>query len=94
MGTGSTVPVADSVREILAVELGIAADSVAGEAEIALLPGMESVKLLKVVSTLEEIHGVSLDDDALFSIETVNDLVKVLEASAPEEAARSAEPGR
>lgn len=72
--------VADSVREVLATELGIAVGDISGEAEINLLPGMESVKLLKIVSELEEIHGASLDDDVLFAMETVNDLVQALQS--------------
>lgn len=70
--------IAASVHAALAAELEIDATSVLGESELSLLPGMESVKLLRIVSKLEEVHGVSLDDDALFSIETVDDLVRSL----------------
>ena len=77
---GMTVPVdvSASVRDALVAELGVDATAVAGHAELAMLPGMESVKLLRIVSALEEAHGVSLDDDVLFSIETVDDLVRTL----------------
>ncbi|MFH9264924.1 MULTISPECIES: acyl carrier protein [unclassified Streptomyces] len=78
MGTTVPVDVEASVRDALVAELGIEADAVVGDAELSLLPGMESVKLLRIVSALEEVHGVALDDDALFSIDTVDDLVRVL----------------
>ncbi|MFI1223580.1 MULTISPECIES: acyl carrier protein [unclassified Streptomyces] len=91
MGTTVPVDVEASVRQALVAELGIEADSVAGDDELSLLPGMESVKLLRIVSALEEVHGVSLDDDALFSIDTVDDLVQVLRGgrAADETAAES-----
>ncbi|MEU2656783.1 acyl carrier protein [Streptomyces sp. NPDC007325] len=90
----TTVPadVAASVRDALVAELGIEADTVTGDAELSMLPGMESVKLLRVVSALEEVHGTSLDDDVLFSIETVDDLVRAL-GGAPAADDPAAEPG-
>ncbi|MFD4370796.1 acyl carrier protein [Streptomyces sp. NPDC058486] len=78
METTAPADVAASVRDALAAEVGIEARTVTGDAELSLLPGMESVKLLRVVSALEEVHGVALDDDVLFSIETVDDLVRAL----------------
>ncbi|KNB50821.1 acyl carrier protein [Streptomyces caatingaensis] len=89
-----TVPVdvAASVRDALVAELGIDATALAGEAELSLLPGMESVKLLRIVSALEEVHGVSLDDDVLFSIETVDDLIRAL-GGAPDAGGTTGETG-
>lgn len=78
VGTTAPADVTASVLDALAAELGVAPDTVAPDAELSALPGMESVKLLRIVSALEEVHGVALDDDALFSIETVDDLVRAL----------------
>ncbi|MFC0843800.1 acyl carrier protein [Streptomyces noboritoensis] len=92
MGTTVRLDVAASVHAALMAELGIDADAVAGDGELLLLPGMESVKLLRIVSVLEEEHGVSLDDDALFSVETVDDLIRALRGG-PAEAEPAEEAG-
>ncbi|MFF8770287.1 acyl carrier protein [Kitasatospora sp. NPDC015120] len=79
--------IVSSVIAALTAELDLDATALPGDAELSLLPGMESVKLLRIVNTLEQVHGVSLDDDALFSIETVDDLIGALT-----EQVQSAEP--
>lgn len=85
---GATVPVdiTASVREAIVAELDIDGGIVSGESELSVLPGMESVKLLRIISRLEAVHGVALDDDALFSIETVDDLVRSLKDRGPDAA--------
>ncbi|MET9764381.1 acyl carrier protein [Streptomyces sp. NPDC006372] len=84
---------AQSVREVIGKEVGLAPESLPGDGELSALPGMDSAKLLEVVSTLEAAHGVSIDDDLLFSIETVDDLIRALDSRLAVDAP-AAEPGQ
>jgi len=54
--------------------------------ELALgdIPGWDSVRMVRLVVSLEEKLGRQLDDAELESIETVADVEKLIEASRPQ----------
>jgi len=74
-------PIASVVTEYLATELKIAADGIGGTDVLRDLPGADSMKMLRVVSKLERKWDVEFDDEAIFAVKTVDELVALVERS-------------
>lgn len=72
----------DAVRNAFARELQIPADSITGDQLIEDLPDLDSARLLRVVSVLEDELGVSVDDDLLYSASTVDEFAELFAAKA------------
>ena len=72
----------DNFKAFLVDELGVNADAVTMEAELAGDLGINSLELADMVYTCEEKFNVTIDDEALKDFKTVGDVVKFLEASA------------
>jgi acyl carrier protein len=70
--------VEDTICQLLAAELCCRPDTIATDAEFAALPGLDSIKLLRVVSELERRYDVGLDDDKLYELRAVTDLADLV----------------
>jgi acyl carrier protein len=73
--------VASVVAEYLATELKISTAEIAGDDVLRDLPGADSMKMLRVVSKLERKWDVEFDDEAIFAVKTVDELVALVEKS-------------
>lgn len=69
--------------EAIAAELCCPLDLVTPDSTLAVLPGLDSVKLLRVITTLEEAFDIVLDDELLYDLVTVSDLAKVVASELP-----------
>jgi acyl carrier protein len=67
--------IARHVLEMFSTELNIA---VGPDAAIAELSSIDSVKLMRLVTRIEDRHGITLDDDRVFNVVTVGDLIDVI----------------
>jgi acyl carrier protein len=70
--------VSTAVREILAAELGIPVESIGLDDEMANLPRVDSVRVIRTIARLEKRFGVTVPDEDLFSARIVKDLVAVV----------------
>lgn len=79
--SGVTPPqeIAVFVRTELAVLLECAEESVDLTQRITELPGIDSLKLVRVVAACEEHWDIELDEDELFEIQTAEDLCDLIE---------------
>ncbi|GAA0639942.1 hypothetical protein GCM10010174_72590 [Kutzneria viridogrisea] len=73
--------IASVTAEYLATELKISADGISGADVLRDLPGADSMKLLRVVSKLERQWDVEFEDEAIFAVKTVDELVALVEKS-------------
>lgn len=71
---------------IIRGELGNATLNLEGGTVIRELPGIESMKVLRIIAKIERQFGIELDDDVVFNIGTYGDLVKALEKAKAEAA--------
>lgn len=71
--------VAARVRDALAAELYCPPDLIRPESQLADLPGLDSVKLLRVVAALETEFDLGLDDELLHSVRAVGDIIALVE---------------
>jgi len=75
--------------EYLATELKIPATGISGADVLRELPGADSMKMLRVVSKLERRWDVEFDDEAIFAVKTVDELVLLVEKSVSGDLAES-----
>ena len=76
--------VKNGIQEIIAKELGTTLEAVEGSEAIRDLPNIESIKVLRIVTRIEQRFGVVLEDDVVFRLETVPELVTLVEDRAVE----------
>jgi acyl carrier protein len=79
MTTSTVIPtyaqVAAVVRELLGQELKIAPEDIAEDAVLKELPGADSVRLVRVVSRLERHLDREFDDERVFELSRLDELV-------------------
>jgi acyl carrier protein len=72
----------DTVRKAFADELHVPVDSIGEDQYIEDLPDLDSARLLRVISAIEDELGVSVDDDLLYSASTVGEFAKLFAEDA------------
>ena len=65
--------VIDTMKEVLASELGVDADKVTGEARFKEDLDADSLDLVEVVLALEEKFGIEISDDQIAGVKTVGE---------------------
>jgi acyl carrier protein len=71
--------IADITVEFIAAELKTSTSEINGQDVLKQLPGADSLKLLRVVSKLERRWDVEFDDEDIFAVKTVDELVALVE---------------
>ena len=66
------------VRAALADELCCKPSLVRPDSTLADLPGLDSLKLLRVIAALEAEFDIGLDDEMLYSLRTVSDVTAII----------------
>lgn len=74
----ATKSVADELAGIIVEHLGIDAKHITPESTFLNL-GADTLEILDIVCSVEELFDIELDDDAIEGIETVGELVKLIE---------------
>jgi acyl carrier protein len=67
-----------TVREVL----DLPDREITPESDLRELPGVESIKLLRVISKVEKRYGVELDDDVIFDSSTIAQIAAAIESAA------------
>lgn len=71
--------IAEITVEFIAAELKTSTSEINGSDVLKELPGADSLKLLRVVSKLERRWDVEFDDEDIFAVKTVDELVILVE---------------
>lgn len=71
----------ETVRDIIANQLGIDKSRVTLESDIVNDLGLDSLDVVELVMAIEEEYGLVADDDAVATLKTVGDVVKYIEAN-------------
>ena len=74
----------EKLKEIIAEQLGIAADEIKAESNFKDDLGADSLDLFELVMSLEEEYGVEIPSEDLEKIATVNDVMEYLKAKGVE----------
>ncbi|MBO4989240.1 MAG: acyl carrier protein [Clostridia bacterium] len=69
----------EKVSEMLASQLGVSVAKITPESEIVKDLGADSLDVVELLMTLEEETGITVPDDEVESIKTVQDIVNMIE---------------
>lgn len=69
----------DTVKNIIANQLGINPEKVTKECDIVKDLGLDSLDIVELVMALEEEWDIIADDEDIKTLKTVNDVVKYIE---------------
>jgi acyl carrier protein len=65
-------------------ELKLPAEQIADSTNLRELPGAESVKILRVIARIEHAFAIELDDEIVFRVERLDELVRAVSALTSE----------
>lgn len=69
----------DKIKEILSEVSGIPASEISADTRVAGDLGMSSFDLADMVVTVEETYGIRIPDERFMDLETVGDIVRMIE---------------
>lgn len=75
----------EKLKDIIAEQLSVDADQVTPEANIQDDLGADSLDIVDLITTIEDEFDVSIPDEAVEEIKTVNDIVNYVEKNADAE---------
>ena len=67
------------VKEIIAKQLSVKVDDIKNDSNIAEELGADSLDLVEILMSLEDEFGISIPDEAIPQIKTINDVVAFIE---------------
>ncbi|QBS44992.1 acyl carrier protein [Nocardia sp. CS682] len=76
-----------TVTEIAAAETGIAEADLRPDVDLRGMAGVDSVRVLRMVAKIERTYDIELEDEDVFGLSTLNDVVKVVDRTLSEAAA-------
>jgi acyl carrier protein len=71
--------VSEQVPVIVAAQLGCPREMVSSAAEFSELSGLDSLKLFSIINSLEYEYKITLNDDEVYQLTSVSDLVSLVE---------------
>lgn len=72
----------DKVKEIIATQLSVNVEKVTEKTNIAEELGADSLDLVEILMSLEDEFGISIPDEVIPQIKTVNDIADFIDANA------------
>lgn len=83
-----TLTVATTVTEIVAAELGRAPGDLRPDTDLRAVEGADSIKVLRMVAKIEQVYGIELEDDEIFGLTTIDEVVAVVDKAVASETVR------
>jgi acyl carrier protein len=74
-----------AITDIAAAELGVPAASLAPDADLRAIRGIDSVKVLRMIARIERYYDVELSDEDVFSLTTVEGTAAAVRAALAEQ---------
>lgn len=71
----------EKVTEIIANQLSVPVEKVKGDTNIAEELGADSLDLVEILMSLEDEFGISIPDEAIPNIKTINDIVNFIQTN-------------
>lgn len=73
--------IVDTVTGIVSKELAIPAGELTGDRDLRAVEGADSVKVLLIISRIERTYGIEIEDEDVFTISTIDDVVGIVLAA-------------
>jgi acyl carrier protein len=92
MGKVGALPDTAHIRETIVAficdELRVSPEELSDATDLRELPGAESVKILRVVAKIERAFQIELDDEIVFRVESLGELVQAVASQTAQAAGR------
>jgi acyl carrier protein len=69
-----TTEIRQFLRRAVSKELNLSEDRITDRANIRELPGIESVRILRIIVAVEREYSIQLDDEVVFQVNTIEEL--------------------
>lgn len=69
----------EKVRDMLAKQLNLPADQIKPESDVVKDLGADSLDVVELLISLEDDYGVSIPEDDIVNVKTVQDIVEMIE---------------
>lgn len=69
----------EKVRDMLAKQLNLSADQIKPESDVVKDLGADSLDVVELLISLEDDYGVSIPEDDIVNVKTVQDIVDMIE---------------
>lgn len=69
----------EKVREMLAKQLNLSVDQIKPESDVVKDLGADSLDVVELLISLEDNYGVSIPEDDIVNVKTVQDIVEMIE---------------
>jgi acyl carrier protein len=73
-----TSDIAKNISALVSQELKIPHEQIEPTTNLRELPGVESIKVLRIIAKLERAYGVELEDELVFRVKTVQELADAI----------------
>jgi acyl carrier protein len=67
------------IRGMVAQELKVPPDAIAGDSDIRELPNVDSVKLVRAVARIERHFDIELEDDDVLNVKTIDEITRLVQ---------------
>lgn len=74
-----------TITGIAAAELGVPAESLAPDADLRAITGIDSVKVLRMIARIERNYDIELSDEDVFSLTTIDGTASAVRAALAEQ---------
>jgi acyl carrier protein len=64
-----------AIRDLVSGELAVPADEIGDDVPLKELPGADSIKMLRLVAQIERHYDAEFEDEDVFKVRTINELV-------------------
>ena len=69
----------EKVKELVAEQLGIKAESIKEDSNILEDLGADSLDVIEMLMTLEDEYGITIPDDQISQVKTIGEIVNLIE---------------
>jgi acyl carrier protein len=73
----------DTIRAAVCTELKLPSPRVSSTTNLRELPGMDSVKVLRIIARIERAHDIELDDEVVFGVSTIGEIADAIRELSP-----------
>ncbi|MEU5695116.1 acyl carrier protein [Actinosynnema sp. NPDC020468] len=75
----TTADLATEITTIVAAELGVTPAALTPDTDLRSIEGADSIKVLRMIAKIEQRFDVELEDEDIFGVNTVSEVVAVVE---------------
>ena len=87
MTTNTPDEILRTITAIAVAETGIAEAELRPDVDLRAMAGVDSVRVLRMVAKIERAYDIELEDEAVFSMATLDDVVAVVDSELRQAAA-------